>query len=61
MSDIEFLSDEPEVQGEGWLGLRGLVTLGAANEEFIAPLSMWSAERYQRHWIEAADRLASGQ
>jgi hypothetical protein len=60
MFDIEFVSDEPEVQEEGWLGLRGLVTLGTASEEFIAPLSIWSRERYQCHWIEAANRLATG-
>jgi hypothetical protein len=60
MFDIEFLSDEPEVQEEGWLGLRGLITLGTESEEFIASLSLWSRERYQRHWLEAADRLATG-
>ncbi|MBC7788891.1 MAG: hypothetical protein H7Z74_03000 [Anaerolineae bacterium] len=61
MFDIEFLSDEPEAQEGGWLGLRGVVTLGTESEEFIAPLSLWSVERYQRHWIEAATRLAAGE
>jgi hypothetical protein len=60
MFDIQFLSGEPELQEDGWLGLPGRVTLGPEREEFIAPLSIWSPEQYQRHWIEAASRLVAG-
>jgi hypothetical protein len=58
--DIEFISDEPELQDEGWHGLWGRITLGDDAEDFLAPLSVWSRVDYEKHWIEAAVRIVEG-
>jgi hypothetical protein len=58
--DIEFISDEPELQDEGWYGLWGRTTIGDDVEDFLAPLSIWSRADYENHWLEAAVRLVEG-
>jgi hypothetical protein len=60
MFDIAFICDEPEVQEEGWFGLWGEIVLGAYRERFLAPLDVWSRRDYERQWIEAANRLMTG-
>ena len=39
---------------------RGRITLGDFSEEFISPLTFWTAEAYHQQWIEAAKRLVAG-
>jgi hypothetical protein len=62
--DIRFIGDVPEsleeFLGEGAMGLRGRITLGDYAEEFMALLGPWAREDYERHWREAALRLARG-
>lgn len=64
MFDIRFIRDEPEVwsdePGEEAMGLRGRVILGDFSEEFLALLHDWRREDYERHWREAAERMANG-
>jgi hypothetical protein len=57
MFDIAFVSDVPEQQPEGWVGLWGRVQLGAYAEDFLAPLGPWQPSHYERQWMEAARRL----
>lgn len=62
--DIRFIRDEPEsleeFLGEGATGLRGRITLGSYDEEFIALLGEWGRADYEGHWTEAARRLVDG-
>jgi hypothetical protein len=62
--DIRFIRDAPEslaeFLGEGAMGLRGRITLGGYAEEFMALLGPWTREDYERHWAQAARRLADG-
>jgi hypothetical protein len=60
MFEIAFLDAEPELQEDGWLALRGRIVLGDFEEEFLASLDPWSRPQYERHWIEAAQRIVSG-
>lgn len=57
MFDITFVSDAPEQQPDGWVGLWGRIQLGTGAEDFLAPLGPWQRGDYERHWIEAARRL----
>ena len=57
MFDIEFIADEPEMQEDGWYGLWGRTTMGDFSERFLAPLSIWSREDYERQWVAGARRL----
>ncbi|HVS39630.1 MAG TPA: hypothetical protein VMS17_29000 [Gemmataceae bacterium] len=59
MFDITFVSDAPEEQPDGWVGLWGSVQLGAYAEDFLAPLGPWQRADYERQWIDAAQRLVS--
>jgi len=58
--DIRFLDAPPEPLEEAGFGLWGEVTLGAYRERFLAPLGVWSRERYERQWREAAERFLEG-
>ena len=40
--------------------VRGRITLGEFEEEFVAPLVFWSAEDYRRQWREAAELILRG-
>ena len=60
MFDIRFLDAPPEVREEGGFGLWGEITLGAYREKFLAPTTLWSRDRYEQQWREAADRLLRG-
>jgi len=55
--NIEFITDAPELQEDGWLGLWGRITLGDYEERFLAPLGYWSRTDYERQWLEAARHL----
>jgi hypothetical protein len=55
--DIGFTASEPELQEDGWAGLWGRTILGDYSESFIAPVTLWSREAYEQHWIEAAQRV----
>lgn len=60
MFDIRFL-DLPAEHGEdGGEELWGETTLGDYRERFLAPLSLWPRERYERQWLEAARRFVEG-
>jgi hypothetical protein len=62
--DIRFIRDEveslAEFLGEGAWGLRGRITLGEYTEEFVALLRTWTRADYERHWVQAARRMADG-
>ena len=60
MFDIRFLDAPPEAREEGGYALWGEITLGDYRERFLAPITLWSRERYEQHWREAADRLLRG-
>ena len=62
--DVGFIATEPEslaefLGGEA-SGLRGRIVIGEFSEEFVALLDVWHGEDYQRHWAEAAARIAAG-
>ena len=57
MFDLTFIGAAPEPQDEGWSALRGQTTLGTFREEFLASLEVWQRADYERHWIEAAQRI----
>ena len=61
MFDIRIVSPEPEMQPEGWPGLRGELRLGRDREGFRAPLGPWTAADYERQWRAAAARLLAGE
>ena len=61
MFDIEFISDEPEVDDEGRVTLLGEITLGDESERFLASLALWTREDFERQWREAAQRLLDGE
>ena len=58
--DIAFVHDEPERQEDGWDALEGEIRLGDYRETFLAALDPWGRQDYERHWIEAAQRLIRG-
>lgn len=58
--DICFLDAPPEPREDGALDLRGEIILGGYREQFLAPVSLWSRERYLQQWDEAAARLLHG-
>lgn len=62
--DIRFIRDDDEsleeFLGPGARGLRGRITLGEYTEEFVALLDPWTRADYERHWREAARRMAEG-
>lgn len=62
--DIRFIAGQPEslaeFLGEGAIGLRGRITLGDYDEEFVALLGEWTREDYERHWRHAARRMVEG-
>ena len=60
MFDIAFINDNPETSYDGRLVLRGRTILGTHSEEFLATLGPWQRAEYERHWIEAAQRLLAG-
>jgi hypothetical protein len=47
--------------GNAFLGAWGTIQLGDFSERFVAALSAWSPEEYERQWQEAARRLARGE
>ena len=56
MFDIRFLppfGDEPDVR-------EGEITLDAHVERFESPTYLWPVERYERQWLQAAERLVAG-
>ena len=61
MFEIGFTEDEPELQKEGWYGLWGQTVLGDYHESFLAPIGPWSRRDYERHWLEAGERLLGEQ
>ena len=60
MFDIRFLDEPPELREDGGFDLWGEVTLGDYWERFRAPIGLWSRERYEQQWREAAERLLNG-
>jgi hypothetical protein len=62
--DIRFIRDQPEsleeFLGDGATGLRGRITLGDYDEEFVALLGEWGRADYERHWMDSARRLVDG-
>lgn len=62
--DIRFIRGDDEsleeFLGEGARGLRGRITLGDYAEEFVALLGAWMRADYERHWMQAARRMADG-
>jgi hypothetical protein len=62
--DIRFISDHAEsleeFLGKGARGLRGRITLGDYAEEFLALQGTWHRADYERHWLQAAQRLLQG-
>ena len=60
MFDIRFVDAPPEPLEEVGFGLWGEVTLGEYRERFLAPLVVWSRERYEQQWREAAVRFLEG-
>lgn len=61
MFDISFISEQPEIDDEGWVALLGRVTVGDETESFMASLEHWTREDYERQWQEAAQRLLDGE
>jgi hypothetical protein len=55
--DIAFVASEPELDEEGILRLRGRIVLDAYAETFFAPILLWSRERIEQQWHEAACRV----
>lgn len=62
--DIRFIRDHDEsleeFLGPGARGLRGRITLGDYQEEFVALLGPWTRADYERHWLRAARRMVDG-
>jgi hypothetical protein len=60
MFDIRLSTETPD-EVEVGAAVYGQIQIGSFNETFIASLSDWPPDRYRRQWLEAAERLVTGE